>query len=161
MRQLKFRAWNKELNIMRNNSTIDCYNSELNRSFKENLMLTMDGEIRVCQWYGDRVSMREDNNYKLMQFTGLQDKNGVNIYEGDVIKIHYVGSPVVGSVEFFQKRDYEDGKWAIRHTGWILADFKRKTGKEACEMGFHFSIKELREVIGNIYQNPELLTDNN
>ena len=157
MREIKFRAWNKELNIMRNNSTIDCYNSELNRSFKENLMLTMDGEIRVCQWYGDRVSMREDNNYKLMQFTGLQDKNGVDIYECDVLQIISKYGVRPWSSQPGKKHYYKEPK--------IQNKLVRFDTEKACfevdGTSFAYAKATNYEVIGNIYQNPELLTDNN
>jgi len=146
MREIKFRAWDNSDKIMYKDIQLGIRFDDGSVYHFEDFFMPPQGD------YHDWV---------LMQFTGLQDKNGVDIYEGDIVKIHYVGSPVVGSVEFYQKHDYEDGKWALRTAGWILADFKRKTGKEACEMGWHFSIEELREVIGNIYQNPELLTDNN
>jgi len=134
MKEIKFRAWDNSDKIMYKEIQLGIRFDDGSVYHFEDFFMPPQGD------YHDWV---------LMQFTGLQDKNGVGIYEGDVIKIHYIGTPVVGSVEFY------------RTAGWILAYFKRKTGKEACEMGWHFSIEELREVIGNIYQNPELLTDNN
>ena len=61
MRQIKFRAWDKSCDKMRGISGLqDCFS------------LRSDG---VC-----------NDDYILMQFTGLTDKNGVEVFEGDVIK---------------------------------------------------------------------------
>lgn len=69
----------------------------------------------------------------LMQFTGLKDKNGVEIFEGEIVKYQYHGGIVIDTIECF-------GTFfgVQRYTG-ILDTF------------------DPIEVIGNIYQNPELL----
>mgnify|MGYP006197260585 CR=1 FL=1 len=75
--------------------------------------------------------------YVLMQYTGLRDKNGKEIYEGDIIKTDYNGG-FTGNIE------YRLGEWLImRGTADILADLHK----------YNWDI----EVIGNIYENPELL----
>jgi uncharacterized phage protein (TIGR01671 family) len=84
-------------------------------------------------------------NKNLMQFTGLKDKNGKEIYEGDIL-----AAPHTYNIEIIYKN------------GGFLMEFFDDIG-EKCE--YHLN-KELieqddLEIIGNKYENPELLGDVN
>ena len=78
----------------------------------------------------------------IMQSTGLYDRHGVEIFRGDVVKIVYDGEPFTGVVV------YDLGE----------ADFKATNGHEDYGNNFQYlTVGESIEVIGDIYQNPELL----
>lgn len=98
----------------------------------------------------------EENEHNVMQFTGLLDKNGKEIYEGDIVKdvSNYVYNGVVYVVKF---GDYDnDGLYEdyIGGYGWYgeVVDGWLDKGDV---IGFD-RIKNV-EVIGNIFENPELL----
>ena len=80
------------------------------------------------------AEMIEDN--ELCQFTGLSDKNGKEIYEGDILRIKGIGE---GIIVFDKKKarfmwnDNAKENWGIENND------------------------EFNEIIGNIYENPELL----
>ena len=85
-----------------------------------------------------------NKNVVLMQSTGLYDKNGVEIFQGDVVKIVYDGEPFIGVVV------YDLGE----------ADFKATNGHEDYGNNFQYlTVGESIEVIGNVHQHPELLED--
>ena len=76
---------------------------------------------------------------KVMQFTGLHDKHGKEIYEGDIVKGQY-GEKEIVELRKFYNYNSEGG---CEGFGWAT-----ETDIEKCE------------VIGNIYENPELLKGN-
>lgn len=85
--------------------------------------------------YKDDTKWDKTRDFELMQYTGLKDKNGKEIYEGDIIAF-----PTYKTVI----------EWSDKHAAY----------KPWCEyMEGHDNIEEGEpiEVIGNIYENPELL----
>jgi uncharacterized phage protein (TIGR01671 family) len=82
------------------------------------------------------VGLEEYSDLELTQFTGLKDQNGEEIFEGDILKIYYQNN---------QKSYLKEVKWlndAINKGRWDALDNCAFT---SCE------------VVGNIFENPELL----
>lgn len=135
-REIKFRAWHKDLKKM----------------FKIGQITLEKGT-----WYyepNDRdfigMSIPSQPSFVLMQYTGLHDKNGKEIYEGDIVLLdcYYYEEPAFDG-EFKVIYDDINGMW-------LLVDLENK--------GRGFTFGEIRsyykaefEVIGNEYDNPELL----
>lgn len=122
MREIKFRVWNDEI-------------MEYEGGDKTVVFRVKDGKVFTLHTDGlffpkDSVVWCEDRNAKIMQYTGLKDKNGKEIYEGDWVK-----SSNKGTREIFWD---EDG---------CMFDAD----------GTYLTRMNDREVIGNIYENPELL----
>ena len=121
-RPIKFRAWSKSLERMIPFEEIEI--SYHNITLKQ----TFDSQ-------GDDI---------LMQFTGLPDKNGKEIYEGDIVRVVYDETFGIVEVKGVIEWD-EQGNWCI--------DFPNK----GCSLAINQLYEEI-EVIGNICENPELLT---
>lgn len=109
----------------------------------------MSGEFRMYEWETIKstfASFIPDEVTMLMQYTGLKDKNGIEMYEGDILKTNKrVGAVEWKDLEACYTMTYRDGRVTVYRT--LSAD-------EGDETGYYCS---WCEVIGNIYENPELL----
>jgi uncharacterized phage protein (TIGR01671 family) len=130
MRDIRFRVWDKKIKKMIYPSFDCCF------EFHDGYWV-----VTECKPTGWETIVDEESGV-LMQFTGLIDKQGKEIYEGDVLK--------------HQCRLVNSGK-----NGSYYKTVKWKEGKKK-GVGFNVGVsyKDFWEVIGNIYENPELAEAN-
>ena len=123
-REIKFRMWHKKSKKMFDVESINFKDRSLN--------MWNSGMYTLSTFSLDDVI--------LMQYTGLHDKNGKEIYEGDIVKALISGRWFVGKVIY-------------EHSGFTIDVMNNKE----LEFGRRGIIEHWTEVIGNIYDNPELL----
>ena len=131
MREIKFRAWDKKLKALRYFTN------------PKDGLLYQDGEMIVSSGWDsyDMPTFDEPDNdrYILMQYTGLKDKNGKEIYEGDIIQ---------WAEEHHGKREVI--RWSNEESAWVCYN--------PTDCGSWLSgISDIGKVIGSIHENPELL----
>jgi uncharacterized phage protein (TIGR01671 family) len=96
-----------------------------------NWYLTERNDEKGCHCLGEK-KQGDANKFEIMQFTGLKDKNLKEIYEGDVVK----HDELVGIYEVI----FKNGKFLLSDNTFL-----------------NINLWNLSEIIGNIYENPELL----
>lgn len=120
MRDIKFRAWDKKKSVM-------------------------DNWLEVQEMIAIHYAFHNDD-YVLMQYTGLKDKNGVEIYEGDIANI------TLGLIEKGGYTERGVMKWNEK---------KAQFGFECKDSLFNHALESPDfkiEIIGNIHENPELIS---
>lgn len=138
MREFKFRIWDENLKKFLKNT-----------EYKD-FAINTQGQVYCISGYFDNAKVDEYDGVEISQYTGLKDKNGVEIYEGDIIKAKtvMVDMPIwIGEV--MRECDFY-GLDCNQETGWVIVDKKLNS----C-MAFYPN--QDREIIGNIYENEDLL----
>ena len=136
MREFKFRAWVREEDE-RYSYMVDSPRSII--TILEHILM-----VGRPMGFSDCDSRPYPERYVLMQYTGLKDKNGREIYEGDIVlydrNIH---------------KDIDTAKFKVvwAKDRYVLQEIKHKYYIDDVTW-------ELVEVIGNVYENPELLKEN-
>lgn len=126
----KFRVWDKKLKRMAGVSNID---------FKNKI-------VQSVYWDSDHQCLIQANfdDVEFMQSTGLSDKNGFEIFEADIVK--NINTDSIGRVF-----------WNIHNTGYFYTIKRKNTSLfddfTVCRSKYNL------EIIGNIYENKELLGD--
>lgn len=137
MREIKFRAWDKEFNIMHYPEDWD------------NEYMTSSGEVvekveRTVLYNHTEVIMEVISNERvLMQYTGLKDKNGREIYEGDIVNYEDGEDSFSAIVEWANYGYYFEVEKPFRDS-FSLDDWYDNGSLDV-------------EVIGSIHEKPELL----
>ena len=122
-----------------------------------NLLLSKDGGASIWPIENDKLSeIREVGNCTVGQFTGLVDKNGKEIYEGDIVR-DYIGNCIYvfkfGTISHTVKSKLTDQLNDVTFTGFYV-----DIPKIGTEILLWSSVKESEiGVIGNVHENPELL----
>ncbi|QBX23531.1 hypothetical protein Javan14_0029 [Streptococcus phage Javan14] len=106
--------------------------------YKVTLIDYENGDVGLKDDHGG-VAIGDIKQLILMQSTGMFDKNGIEIFKDDIVKLRYT---ITSDFELFKVRQFRGGSWRI---------YNRRRGSEL------WLRNEDCVVIGNIYQNSELL----
>lgn len=131
MRPIKFRAWDKIRNEMCEPFTLD------------DIWYSIDDDgLHFGLKGNEAIAFTISERYDIEQFTGLQDKNGKDIYEGDILRYDAEGYV---------------GRYPMKVV-WHNGGFWTQTIATS-EIRAHLTREDMEgiEVIGNIHENPELL----
>ena len=150
MREIKFRVWYSPMGRTEHGIMITHADDE-SRRYK----IGLNGQL--YENYGSEHPKTfwesvYDSDWELMQYTGLKDKNGKEIYEGDIIVNNRKwGFANDRGERWIVQFNVETGSYGLLFNGEVLRDPHQNvatlTRKKSGEC----------EVIGNIYENPELL----
>jgi len=128
MKDIKFRAWDNTNKRMSAVAGLHFFNGGI--------------DINV---FADEDEWAEEPDLILMQYTGLKDKNGKEIYDGDIVNFKsYRKTANIGEVVYIDSL----ASFAVKY--WLVLDYLHEL----------FSVhlyKDSLEVIGNIYENSELV----
>lgn len=126
MKELKFRVWDKE-----------------RETFLNNVFIGLDGKLyqfSKATIFGIAITYLDSENKNISKFTGLHDKNGKEIFEGDIIKI-------------------KDETYRITYNGCFSSFDMTNIDKAKQYKDLYILNRDYQksEIVGNIYQNRELL----
>lgn len=124
MREIKFRAWDTILKYM---------------------LMAPENKWTLSRFW---ESIQEREGFELMQYTGLTDRNGKEIYEGDILSVQ-------GGNEHQGYREFNETGYVEFASGSFMFAYHSHGNKVYADFG-HFD-KEDTEVIGNRCEHPELL----
>jgi uncharacterized phage protein (TIGR01671 family) len=128
VREVKFRSWNKKEKAMQLVAGLNWFERKI-----ENV--TTGDEGHGTSYHNP------SEDYELMQFTGLRDEKGTEVYEGDIIK-HPKSEDLVDRGEVYYASDF--------------AMFKLRSGDHEYELWDAINMSGM-VVVGNVWENPELL----
>lgn len=132
MREIKFRVWDGKRML---------YEGDGELSF---LALTFDGKVIDLDGATGSYSMKE---FKLLQYTGLKDKNGKEIYEKDIVIKNGCN---IGVVAYFEDLSWDGG--GSNHPGYYCKEWF--SWNQSGELDYGKSFDNV-EVVGNVYENPQ------
>jgi uncharacterized phage protein (TIGR01671 family) len=136
--ELKFRVWSKSKNR---------FTKYVNNSVGDDVYfnISLYGDIVAIDRFGSEVDVAQED-FIIHRFTGLKDKNGKEIYEGDIIL-----DPTTNGNDYKEVCQSITGEWQI------LYNTKDSVDGEFRYFDQLYSRSEYSEVVGNIFQNEELL----
>lgn len=157
-REIKFRAWDRKAKAMFpiHEMTFNKSKNELEYIHGVDIF-DKDSDFSGNVAYGGHIEKMTGNplrpKFELMQFTGLHDRNGEEVYEGDIIKEPSLETRNIPNCKypeyFLSKVVFKDSAFKIVSTKSIHPVHFDMFCKDGVCLNY--------EVIGNIYENPELL----